>query len=112
MSRNCECFDLTKPPSFGTKGRADGFNVGSAIIKPPASAVETLPDTDRYKCRFKVRSASSNSLYLISFDTATACWKCSCLGCISHGECKHLRAAGLKGRTHGRDLATLRALGG
>jgi hypothetical protein len=31
----------------------------------PNTAVEVLPDSDRYKCRFKVKSESSNSLYLI-----------------------------------------------
>lgn len=39
-----------------------------AIMK--ARAIEVLPDTDRYKCRIKVRSASSNSLYLVSYDAA------------------------------------------
>ena len=35
-----------------------------------SSAVEVLPDSDRFKCRFKVKSASSNQLYLISYDSA------------------------------------------
>ena len=82
----------------------------SAAINYPAiyqgSAVEVLPDTDRYKCRFKVKSESSNSLYLISFDNASGAgyWTCSCRGNISHGECKHLRAAGLKGRKLGKQM--------
>ena len=66
------------------------------------SAVETLPDSDRYKCRFKVKSASSNQLYLISYDTSAGWWTCSCRGNIRHGSCKHLEAAGLKGRKYGR----------
>lgn len=67
-------------------------------------AVEVLPDTERYKCRFKVRSASSNSLYLISYDDApnAGYWTCSCRGNISTGQCKHLTALGLKGRKYGR----------
>ena len=68
----------------------------------PGNAVEVLPDTDRFKCRFKVRSSSSNSLYLISYDQATEHWTCSCPGNIRHGSCKHLEASGLKGRKYGR----------
>ena len=68
------------------------------------NAVEVLDDTERYKCRFKVRSASSNSLYLISYDDApnAGYWTCSCRGNIRHGQCKHLTACGLKGRKFGR----------
>jgi hypothetical protein len=68
----------------------------------PNTAVEVLPDSDRYKCRFKVKSESSNSLYLISYDNAAGWWTCSCRGNISHGQCKHLTAAGLKGRKFGQ----------
>jgi hypothetical protein len=76
----------------------------NAIMRAPRHAVETLPDTDRYKCRFKVRSSSSNSLYLISYDNADGAhwWTCSCFGNIRHGQCKHLDACGLKGRKYGR----------
>jgi hypothetical protein len=66
------------------------------------NAVEVLPDSDRYKCRFKVRSESSNQLYLISYDAGPGWWTCSCRGNIRHGSCKHLEAAGLKGRKYGR----------
>lgn len=92
--------------------RRSPTNVKS-VIKPPSCAVEILPDSDRYKCRFKVRSESSDKNYLIAFDSAPGAgyWKCSCFGNIRHGDCKHLRAAGLRGRAYGRDLATLRALG-
>jgi len=70
----------------------------------PKQAVEVLPDSDRYKFRFKVRSESSNNLYLISYDNAPGAgwWTCSCRGNISHGQCKHLTAANLKGRKFGR----------
>lgn len=70
----------------------------------PSTAVEVLPDSDRYKCRFKVRSSSSNRLYLVSYDAAAGYWTCSCRGNIRHGQCKHLTAAGLKGRKYGRQL--------
>ena len=68
------------------------------------NAVETLPDSDRYKCRFKVRSSSSNSLHLVSYDMApnAGYWTCSCLGNIRHGQCKHLTALGLTGRKFGK----------
>jgi len=80
----------------------------NSLIRPPSNAVETLPDSDRYKCRFKVRSESSDNLYLISFDAApnATYWTCSCRGNIGHGQCKHLTACGLKGRKFGKDLAT------
>jgi hypothetical protein len=67
------------------------------------TAVELLPDSDRYKIRFKVRSSSSNRLYLVSFDNAPGAqyWTCSCRGNIRHGQCKHLDAAGLRGRKYG-----------
>jgi len=71
-----------------------------AIFK--RQAIEILPDTDRYKCRVKVRSASSNSLYLVSYDVAIEAWVCSCRGNIAHGHCKHLAALGLKGRKFGK----------
>jgi hypothetical protein len=67
-------------------------------------AVEVLPDTDRYLCRFKVRSSSSNSLHLISYDNAPGAhyWTCSCRGNIRWGQCHHLDGCGLKGRKYGR----------
>lgn len=67
-------------------------------------AVEILPDSDRYKVRFKVRSSSSNNLYLISYDNAPGAgyWTCSCRGNIRFGSCKHLEACGLRGRKYGR----------
>ena len=67
-----------------------------------SNGVEVLPDSDRYKCRFKVKSESSNNLYLISYDSGAGWWTCSCRGNIRHGSCKHLEAAGLKGRKYGR----------
>jgi hypothetical protein len=74
------------------------------LAKIKANAVELLPDSDRYKVRFKVQSESSNNLYLVSYDNAPGAqyWTCSCRGNIRHGQCKHLTAAGLKGRAHGR----------
>jgi len=79
-----------------------------------SKGVELLPDSDRYKCRFTVRSESSNRLYMVSFDMAPGAgyWKCSCPGCLRTGQCKHLTAMGLKGRQYGKDLKTLKILAG
>lgn len=70
--------------------------------KPPAHAVVVYPDSSRYKGGFGVRSASSDRIYKISFDTAQSCWACSCPGGIRHGSCKHLESCGLRGRKYGR----------
>lgn len=74
--------------------------------KPPSGAIQTYPDSDRYKFGFGVASASSGRIYKISFDAAPDAlyWRCSCPGCISHGDCKHLKACGLKGRNYGKQL--------
>jgi hypothetical protein len=78
--------------------------MSNLLAKIKSTAVECLPDSDRYKVRFKVRSSSSNSLYMISYDNAPGAqyWTCSCRGNIRHGQCKHLSAAGLQGRKFGR----------
>ena len=74
-------------------------------IKPPENAVEVLPDKGHYRCRFTVRSETSDRLYTVSFNASpnTGHWCCSCKGCVTHGDCKHLRAAGLRGRKHGKN---------
>lgn len=71
-----------------------------------SSAVEYLGDTDRFKYRFKIRSESSNSLYLVSFDAAPNArwWTCSCRGNIRWGTCKHLKDMGLLGRAIAKAL--------
>lgn len=77
--------------------------MSSFLQKIKQASVETLPDSDRYKYRFKVRSESSNSLHLISYDDAPNAhyWTCSCRGNIRHGSCKHLESIGLQGRKYG-----------
>jgi hypothetical protein len=86
------------------KPTASNTSSNALMTRIRSTAVELLPDSDRYKVRFKVRSASSNQLYLISYDNAPGAqyWTCSCRGNIRHGQCKHLTAAGLKGRAYGR----------
>lgn len=77
-----------------------------SIIK--SQAVQTFPNTERYKARFVVRSESSNKNYMISYDSApnAGYWTCSCRGNISHGQCKHLTSIGVKGRKFGHNLLT------
>jgi hypothetical protein len=71
----------------------------------PRHAVETCPDTDRYKFGYII-AGSTGRHYKISFDAAPGAmyWTCSCRGCISTGQCKHLTAAGLRGRQYGKQL--------
>lgn len=75
--------------------------MNTALAQVQRGAVVTYPDSQRYRGGFGVRSASSNRIYKISFDMAGLYWVCSCAGCIRHGQCKHLTAAGLKGRKFG-----------
>jgi hypothetical protein len=77
--------------------------MSNLITRPPTYALETMPDNDRYKCRYKIASQDSGRVYTVSFDMAIEAWSCSCRGCISHGQCKHLTAAGLYGRKSGRN---------
>jgi len=83
-----------------------------AIIKAPRHALRILPDDSRYKCRFEVKSSSSDRVHRISFDAAPGAgyWTCSCPGNIRHGSCKHLEAGGLQGRKFGRDQKTIKQL--
>lgn len=76
----------------------------NSMTRRVSGAVEVLPDTDRYLCRFKVRSASSDSLHMISYDNAPGAhyWTCSCRGNIRWGQCQHLTNCGLQGRKYGR----------
>jgi len=85
-----------------------------ALRKTQGVAVEVLPDTPRYKCRFKVRSASSNRLHLVSYDNADGAhwWTCSCPGNIRWGSCHHLESCGLKGRKYGRTELNRRKIAG
>lgn len=79
------------------------MSIHAIQTRPPAYALRVLPDETRYRCRYEVASQSSNRVYRISFDMALQAWSCSCRGCISHGQCKHLTAAGLYGRKYGKN---------
>lgn len=62
-----------------------------------------LPDSDRYRNRFQIESDSSNKKYTIAFDMArnAGYWTCSCPGCCTQGQCKHLTRFGYHGRKYG-----------
>lgn len=64
----------------------------------PRGMSRVEPDDARYKNKFHVNSASSNSVYRISYDAADGAgwWTCRCRGNISHGHCKHLTSIGLR----------------
>ena len=88
-----------------------GKSMDTSLVKvsrptPPPGAVAVYDDSARYKFGFGVASQSSGRIYKISFDAAPGClyWKCSCPGCISHGDCKHLRACGLNGKNGGKQI--------
>lgn len=67
------------------------------------AVVQFLSDDGRYKCKFEIRSETSDKIYRISFDMASSAlyWTCSCPGNIRHGHCKHLKAMNLPGRAYG-----------
>jgi hypothetical protein len=95
-------FDTTGPAATKRatpRPKLDGQR-GLLIRRLNSLGVKLLPDTDRFKFRFDVRSQTSGSLYLVSYDDAPGAkyWVCSCRGCISHGHCKHLESMGLAGR--------------
>lgn len=80
--------------------------MNAMMVLPQAArraAIKVLPDEDRYKARFDIRSETSDRIYRISFDAAPGAlyWKCSCPGYVRHGHCKHLEAMNLPGRSHG-----------
>lgn len=49
-----------------------------------------LPDDKVWKNKFRVRSQSSDSLYVISQRKTDGEWKCSCFGNRRYGKCKHV----------------------
>lgn len=83
-----------------------GINMNALTVAIKTGQVEVLPDSERYKCRFTIRSESSNAKYMVSYDDAPGAkhWTCSCRGNMAHGQCKHLTAMGLKGRKYGKVL--------
>lgn len=92
--------------------------MANEIVKfkiPPGST--GTPDTgklgsgSRYVGGFLVPSSDGTRNYKICFDLAALCWSCSCPGAISHGQCKHLSACGLKGRKFGKNLTEAKKYG-
>lgn len=86
----------------------------SNVVKwRPPNGAPALPDNKQYKGRFQVRSESSHNLYMISYLVGpnSNYWVCSCRGCISTGQCKHLTSLGLRGRKYGPQIADGRKYG-
>lgn len=81
--------------------------------KPPPNAVQVYQDSPRARFGFGVASQSSGRVYKISFDDAPGAlyWRCSCPGCIAHGQCKHLTACGLQGRKYGKQIGFAKKYG-
>ena len=49
-----------------------------------------LPDNDRYKNRFEIKSETSTRLYVVAQNKKTNAWSCSCMSWITRRKCKHL----------------------
>jgi hypothetical protein len=78
------------------KKKGKKMSTSNAIVPAlPRGVARVEPDGPRYKSIFQVKSASSNRLYRISFDSAVGAWVCSCPGQIAHLSCKHLESTGL-----------------
>jgi len=58
--------------------------LGASLLDPS--------ETKTHEFRMHVRSASSNSLYVVSRRKSSGNWECSCMGWIRHRNCKHLTA--------------------
>ena len=52
--------------------------------------VERLPDNAQWRLRFKIRSGSSNRVYIIAQNKASNGFACSCPGWKRWRVCKHL----------------------
>jgi len=58
-----------------------------------------LPDNSQWTNRFKIKSASTNKVYIIAQNKARGHFGCSCPGWIYHRNCKHLAALQLPGNS-------------
>ena len=65
----------------------------TALIRLQQQAdVTLLPDNDRYKNRFEIKSETSTRIYTISQVKKDNTWACSCPGWIRFRKCKHLQS--------------------
>lgn len=75
------------------------------IVKPkiPIDAIKEQDNT-LYTNRFKIKSESSNRLYLVAQHKQSRKWTCSCTGWITRRYCKHLRSFGIpESQSHQRE---------
>ena len=70
-----------------------------SFVRPPNTI--PYPDTERWINRFGVPSSDGRRVYIISWDTASQCWVCSCPAGTNRGQCKHLDEYGYVGKPKG-----------
>lgn len=51
---------------------------------------ESLPDSDQWENRFRIKSSSSPKTYVVSQNKYDKSWACGCPGWTTHRKCKHL----------------------
>ena len=85
------CYTLDNPAANGGRPGRGAYAM---------DVIATLPDTPRFKNRIDVRSDHSGRVYRVSYDNAPGAgyWSCSCMGCVTHGTCRHLEEIGVSGR--------------
>lgn len=59
------------------------------------AAAMRLPDNDKWRFRFNIKSESSNRLYTVSQHKEKKHWGCSCPAWKRYRKCKHLAALGI-----------------
>jgi uncharacterized Zn finger protein len=69
-------------------------NMPTPILYIPRNAQHEA-DNDQWTNRFKIKSESSNRLYVIAQNKQKRHWACSCPGWKSHRTCKHLSTLAL-----------------
>ena len=67
------------------------------MIKLNVPTILRLPDNDQWTNRFKIKSASSNRIYIVAQNKGKKHFGCSCPGWIHYRNCKHLKALQLPG---------------
>jgi hypothetical protein len=69
------------------------------MVKLNVPTSSRLPDNDQWTNRFKIKSSSSNRVYIVAQNKSKQHFGCSCPGWIYHRNCKHLQALGLPGNS-------------
>lgn len=72
------------------------MSAAAVVVYLPRQSIR-LADNRSYTNRFKIRSETSDAVYIIAQSKSGRWWSCSCFGWIRHKHCKHLRTIGLPG---------------